>query len=70
MFSRRIVLQIGFIYRAILAFVLLSAGTFTLYIGYLLDNLSLIAIGYFIGMAGASILTYTEMRRITEGLGR
>ena len=63
-------LKIGYIYRMTLAFVLLSVGTFAIYTGWMLNNLSVISMGYLTGMIGASVATFSEMRRITEGVGR
>lgn len=63
-------LKIGYIYRTTLAFVLLSVGTFGVWTGFMIDNLSITFMGYLSGLMGSAVLAYSEMRRITEGLGQ
>lgn len=61
-------LRIGYLARTALAFVLLAAGTYSAYVGYLLGETTLFFVGMFISWAGAAVATYNEMRRITEGI--
>lgn len=63
-------LTIGYAARFSLAFVLIATGLFLVYSGFYLEDLTVVLGGWLISLAGASVETYNEMRRLNEGLGR
>jgi len=62
-------LTIGYVARFSLGFVLLAIGIFLVYSGFYLVNLMIVLAGWLVSLTGASVVTYNEMRRITEGIG-
>ncbi len=63
-------LRKGYVARLALSWGVLSGGFVLALGGFVIDNVGFWLIGTLIAMFGAAGVTYTEMRRITEALGR
>jgi len=63
-------LRKGYVVRMALGLFLLGAGLVLSFNAFLYDNFMIFMIGQVIGWIGAAEITFTEMRRITEVLGK
>ena len=67
---RDIMLRKGYVVRMALSVFLLGSGMILSFNGFVYENLMTFLIGTVIGWVGAALGTYTEMRRLTEALGK
>ena len=63
-------LRKGYVARLAISWAVLSGGFVLALGGFIIQNVGFWLIGTLIAMSGAAIVAYTEMRRITEALGR